>query len=80
MSQSFWPRLPEIGQVSLAPSTEPGKSSGLIFHYGHSHIGDYSAGLFQPFVPWETLKPYLTPEAIRIFGGARLKGDEDAGR
>jgi hypothetical protein len=29
------------------------------------------------FVPWETLKPYLTPEGLRIFGGARPKGDGD---
>jgi hypothetical protein len=28
-------------------------------------------------VPWETLKPYLTPESLKIFGGARPKGDDD---
>jgi hypothetical protein len=28
-------------------------------------------------VPWETLKSYLTPEGVRIFGGARPKGDDD---
>jgi hypothetical protein len=29
------------------------------------------------FVPWETLKPYLTPEGLRIFGGERAKADDD---
>jgi hypothetical protein len=28
-------------------------------------------------VPWETLKPYLTPEGQRIFGSARPKGDAE---
>jgi len=28
-------------------------------------------------VPWETLKPYLTPEGQRIFAGARPKGDAE---
>jgi hypothetical protein len=28
-------------------------------------------------VPWETLKTYLTAEGIRIFGGARPKGDAE---
>jgi hypothetical protein len=28
-------------------------------------------------VPWEMLKPYLTPEGAKLFGGARPKSDED---
>jgi len=31
-------------------------------------------------VPWEVLKPYLTPEGARIFGGTRPKGDDDGTR
>jgi hypothetical protein len=31
-------------------------------------------------VPWETLKPYLTPEGQRIFGGGRPEGDDDGTR
>jgi hypothetical protein len=27
-------------------------------------------------VPWETLKPYLTPGGIKIFGGVRAKDDD----
>ena len=29
------------------------------------------------FVPWEAVKPFLTPESQRIFGGARPESDAD---
>ncbi len=72
------PKLLRIGAVTLAPSTEAGKSSGLTFHYPPYAVGPYAEGEYVAFVPWETLKPYLTPEGTRIFGGARPKGDDDA--
>jgi len=71
------PKLLKIGAVTLAPSTVPGKSSGLTFHYPPYAVGPYAEGGYVAFVPWETLKPYLSPEGTRIFGGARPKGDED---
>lgn len=74
------PNLLKIGAVTLAPSTEQGKSSGLTFHYPPYAVGPYAEGEYVAFVPWETLKPYLTPEGIRIFGGARPKGDDDGTR
>lgn len=70
------PKLLKIGPVSLAPSTVAGKSSGLTFHYSPYAVGSYAEGGYVAFVPWETLKPYLTPEGARIFGGARPKIDE----
>jgi Protein of unknown function (DUF3298) len=75
--KSLEPKLLKIGAVTLAPSTVPGKSSGLTFHYPPYAVGPYAEGEYVAFVPWETLKPYLTPEGLRIFGGARPKGDED---
>ena len=63
--------------MSLTPSTEPGKSSGLTFHYSPYAVGSYAEGEYIAFVPWEKLKPYLSPEGVRIFGGARPKDDED---
>lgn len=72
------PDLLKIGAVTLAPSTEAGKSSGLTFHYPPYAVGPYAEGEYVAFVPWETLKPYLTAEGTRIFGGARPKGDADA--
>jgi hypothetical protein len=74
------PKLLKIGAVTLAPSTEAGKSSGLTFHYPPYAVGPYVEGQYVAFVPWETLKPFLTPEGARIFGGARPKGDDDGTR
>ncbi|MBR0948895.1 RsiV family protein [Bradyrhizobium canariense] len=74
------PSLLKIGAVTLAPSTDAGKSSGLTFHYPPYAVGPYAEGEYVAFVPWETLKPYLTAEGTRIFGGSRPKGDEDAPR
>ena len=71
------PKLLKIGAVTLAPSTVSGKSSGLTFHYPPYAVGPYVEGEYVAFVPWETLKPYLTPEGANIFGGARPKGDDD---
>jgi hypothetical protein len=74
------PKLLKIGAVTLAPSTEAGKSSGLTIHYPPYAVGPYAEGQYVAFVPWESLKPYLTPEGVRIFGGARPKGDDDGMR
>jgi Protein of unknown function (DUF3298) len=71
------PTLLKIGAVTLAPSIVSGKSSGLTFHYPPYAVGPYAEGEYVAFVPWETLKPYLTPEGVKIFGGARPKGDDD---
>ena len=71
------PSLLKIGAVTLAPSTVSGKSSGLTFHYPPYAVGSYVEGEYVALVPWEALKPYLTPEGAKIFGGARPKRDED---
>lgn len=71
------PTLLKIGAVTLAPSTQAGKSSGLTFHYPPYAVGPYAEGEYVAFVPWETLKPYLSAEGAKIFGGARPKGDLD---
>ena len=70
-------KLLKIGAVTLAPSTEANKSSGLTFHYPPYAVGPYAEGGYVAFVPWEKLKPYLTPEGAAIFGGARPKADDD---
>ncbi|CCE09181.1 conserved exported hypothetical protein [Bradyrhizobium sp. STM 3843] len=76
-SKGLEPKLLKIGAVTLAPSTDAGKSSGLTFHYPPYAVGPYAEGEYVAFVPWETLKPYLTPEGTRIFGGGRPKGDAE---
>ena len=65
------PTLLKIGAVTFAPSTEAGKSSGLIFDYPPYAVGAYAEGAYDAFVPWDVLKPYLSPEGIAIFGGSR---------
>lgn len=75
--KSVEPKLLKIGAVTLAPSTLAGKSSGLTFDYPPYAVGPYAEGQYVAFVAWETLKPYLTPEGQRIFGGARPKGDAE---
>ncbi|MDE2244040.1 MAG: DUF3298 domain-containing protein [Bradyrhizobium sp.] len=76
--RSLEPKLLKIGAVTLAPSTVSGKSSGLTFHYPPYAVGPYAEGEYVAFVPWETLKPYLSPEGASIFAGARPKGDDRA--
>src|ERR1700743_1508389 len=74
------PKLLKIGAVTLAPSTVAGKSSGLAFHYPSYAVGPYVEGEYVAFVPWETLKPYLSSEGAAIFAGARPKDDDDGTR
>jgi hypothetical protein len=74
------PKLLKIGAVTLAPSTVSGKSSGLTFHYPPYAVGPYVEGEYVAFVPWQTLKSYLSPEGTSIFGGTRPNGDDDGQR
>jgi Protein of unknown function (DUF3298) len=71
------PKLLKIGAATLAPSTDLTKSPGLTFHYPPYAVGPYADGEYVAFVPWEALKPFLTAEGVRIFGGVRPEGDDD---
>jgi hypothetical protein len=75
--KTIQPTLLKLGAVTLTPSTEAGKSSGLTFHFAATALGVHAEGGYVAFVPREQLKPYLTPEGVAIFGGARPKGDDD---
>lgn len=68
--------LLKIGSVTLAPSTESGKSAGLTYHYEPYAVGPYAEGRFDVTVPWQELKPYLSAEGTAIFGGAPPKRDD----
>jgi len=78
--KSLEPKLLKIGAVTLAPSTKAGKSSGLTFHYPPYAVGPYAEGQYVAFVPWEALKPHLSPEGMQVFGGQRPQGDDDSTR
>jgi len=74
------PSLSGIGAVALAPSTESGKSAGLVFYYPPYAVGPYVEGSYVVFVPWDKLTPYLSPEGQAIFSGSRPKEDAAANR
>jgi hypothetical protein len=71
------PALLEIGPVTLAPSTETDKSSGLTFHYSPYGVGPYVEGPYTVFVPWTAFRQYLSPQGAALFGGERPKSDEE---
>ncbi|MGA8076305.1 MAG: DUF3298 domain-containing protein [Xanthobacteraceae bacterium] len=71
------PRLLQLGPMTLAPSTEAGKSSGLTFHYSPYAVGPYVEGPYTVFVSWTAFKQFLSAEGLALFGGERPKADAD---
>lgn len=71
------PNLLGIGPITLAPSTERGKSSGLTVHYSPYDVDAYAAGPYTIFVPWGAFRKHLSAEGLAIFGGERPKGDAE---
>jgi hypothetical protein len=69
------PTLLKIGPISLAPSTDADKSSGLTFHYSPYAVGAYAEGPYTVFVPWTAFQSHLSPEGAAIFGGQRPESD-----
>jgi hypothetical protein len=76
LQEAVQPKLLKIGPISLAPSTEAGKSSGLTFHFSPYDVDAYAAGPYTIFMPWAALKPFLSPDGAAIFGGERPDGDD----
>jgi hypothetical protein len=70
------PSLLKIGPISLAPSTETGKSSGLTFHYSPYAVGAYAEGPYTVFVPWTAFQSFLSQQGTAIFGGSLPKSDK----
>ncbi len=75
IANGIQPSLLKLGPISLAPSTEPGKSSGLTFHYSPYAVGSYAEGYYIVFVPWTDFKAYLSPQGAALFGGSRPESD-----
>jgi hypothetical protein len=71
------PTILGVGPVTLAPSTETGKSSGLTFHYSPYGVGPYVEGPYTVFVPWTKFRQYLSSEGVAVFSGERPKSDEE---
>jgi hypothetical protein len=76
INEGIKPAILDLGPVTLAPSTESGKSSGLTFHYSPYGVGPYVEGPYTVFVPWTAFRQYLSAEGLAVFGGERPKTDE----
>lgn len=71
------PKLLEIGAVALAPSTEVGKSAGMLFYFSPYAVGGYVEGSYTAFVSWTEFKASLSTEGAALFAGERPKSDGD---
>jgi hypothetical protein len=71
------PQILNLGAVTLAPSTEEGKSSGLTFHFAPYGVGAYAEGPYTAFVPWTYFKALLSPAGNAIFAGERPPKDAE---
>jgi hypothetical protein len=69
------PSLLSLGPVTLAPSTEADKSSGITFHFSPYMVGPYAEGPLTAFVPWTDFKDHLSPQGAALFGGSRPDRD-----
>jgi len=75
ITDGIQPALLKIGPISLTPSTEPGKSAGLTFHYSTYAVGSYAEGPYTVVVPWREFQTYLSPQGAAIFGGEQPEND-----
>lgn len=69
------PKILSIGGIALAPSTDKGKSSGLIAYFSPYAVGAYVEGGYIVFVPWTTFKEHLSAEGAALFGSERPADD-----
>jgi hypothetical protein len=68
--------LTKMGAVALVPSTETGKSAGMVFNFSPYAVGSYAEGPYTAYVPWTAFKDDLSGEGAALFGGERPKDDE----
>lgn len=70
------PKITDIGGIALAPSTESGKSAGLIAYFSPYAVGPYAEGEFSVFIPYTAFAAALSPQGVALFGGTRPQGDD----
>lgn len=75
IAEGIQPELLRLGSISLAPSTQAGRSSGLTFHYSPYAVGAYAEGPYTVFVPYTAFRQHLSPLGETIFGGERPAND-----
>lgn len=70
-------KIDKLGAPSLAPSTVPGKASGLTFHFSPYAVAGFAAGVQVAFVPAQAIVPLLKPGLRPLFGGDRPESDTE---
>lgn len=70
------PKITDIGGIALSPSTEAGKSAGLIAYFSPYAVGPYVEGEYVVFVPYTAFAVTLSPQGTALFGGARPEADD----
>ena len=73
---SVKPKITDIGGIALAPSTEAGKSAGLIAYFSPYAVGPYAEGGHVVFIPYSAFATALSSQGAALFGGARPQGDD----
>jgi hypothetical protein len=75
------PKLLKMGAVALTPSSEAGKSAGLVFYFSPYAVGGYAEGSYTVYLPASEFKDDLSSEGAALFGGERppddSKNDDD---
>jgi hypothetical protein len=71
------PQFLDLGPVTLAPSTETGKSSGLTFHFAPDVVGAEEEGSYTAFVPWILFRTFLSADGEAVFSGERPPKDAE---
>jgi hypothetical protein len=71
------PTLFKIGAVALAPSTEAGKSAGLVFYFSPYAVGGYVEGSYTAYIPASEFRDDLSAQGAALFGGERPKADAE---
>ena len=69
------PDLSKIGGVALAPSSERGRSAGLLVYFSPYAVGPYVEGSYVVFLPWTVFKAHLSRAGTALFGGTRPPED-----
>lgn len=75
ISDGIKPKLLGVGPVTLASSSENGRSAGLTFHYSPDAVGPHVEGPYTVFVPWTAFQQYLSDQGKTVFAGVRPKDD-----
>lgn len=71
------PAAESFGAFTLAPSTQPERAGGLIFHFDPYAVGSYAEGSYRVLVPQSVFADHLAAEWQGVFAGEPDINPED---